>query len=325
MDRDEMNRNRKQSRDRERDRNPDRRQDRNPDRRQGRNPDRSRRRPPDRERDRMSDAERNKRQKLRRAKEKKKQKKRELRQRRLRRLAAVIKLILKILLVLVIIAAIAFVYIKSSYKLKNIEVTGTDHYTDAEMVDIVTGGKSYGNTLLFIAESRLHPAENITFIDKIDVEYVDRNSVNITVYEKAMAGCMEYNGQYAYFDGDGIVLELSDEKLDDVPCIEGLSSDDVEQGKKLAVGDDGLFQKILTMTQLIYKNDIAVDRITYDENQELILHKGDIQIKLGSSGNMESKLMNLDTILSKLEGRKGTLDMSNYTEASGNAIFRENK
>ena len=207
--------------------------------------------------------------------------------------ARIFKIVLKILLILVVLCAIAFVYIRTCYKLKSIKVTGTDHYTDQQMVDIVTGGKDYGNT--------------------------------ITVYEKAMAGCIKYNDQYAYFDGDGIVLEISDAKLDDVPCIEGLTSDSVEQGKKLDVGDSGFFQEILTMTQLIYKSGIQIDKITYDTDQNLILHKDGIKIRIGDGENLETKFMNLESILESVKGKKGTLDMSNYSESQRNVIFKENK
>ena len=241
------------------------------------------------------------------------------------KVARIFKIVLKILLILVVLCAIAFVYIRTCYKLKSIKVTGTDHYTDQQMVDIVTGGKDYGNTLLFILESRLNPAQDVTFIDKIDVTYVNRNSVEITVYEKAMAGCIKYNDQYAYFDGDGIVLEISDAKLDDVPCIEGLTSDSVEQGKKLDVGDSGFFQEILTMTQLIYKSGIQIDKITYDTDQNLILHKDGIKIRIGDGENLETKFMNLESILESVKGKKGTLDMSNYSESQRNVIFKENK
>ena len=253
------------------------------------------------------------------------QEKLERRKKRRERAARVFKVILRILLVVIVIALIAFAIVNSCYKLKKIEVSGTDHYTDQQLEDIVSGGKKYNNTLFFLLNNRINPPGELTFIDKIDVSYVNRNTVAITVYEKAMAGCIKYGDKYAYFDGDGIVLEISDEKLDDVPCIEGLTSDSVEQGKKLSVGDDSFFQEILTMTQLIFKNDIQIDKITYDSKQNLILHKDGIKIKIGNADNLESKFMNLESILSTLKGKKGTLDMSNYSASDGNVIFKENK
>ena len=254
-----------------------------------------------------------------------KQERLERRKQRRERAAKVFLIILRVLLVLIVIAAISAAIINSCYKLKKINVSGTDHYTDQQMEDIVSGGKKYSNTLLFILNNKINPPGDVTFIDKIDVSYVNRNTVSITAYEKAMAGCIEHNGKYAYFDGDGIVLEISDKKLDDVPCIEGLTSDRVEQGKKLSVGDNSFFQEILTMTQLIYKNEIQIDKITYDNKQNLILHKDGIKIRIGNSDNLESKFMNLENILSTLKGKKGTLDMSNYSASDGNVIFKENK
>lgn len=258
-------------------------------------------------------------------KKKAKEAKKKQRQERMKKLAVVGKVMVKVLAVLVVICLAALIYIRMCYKLSNIEVSGTDHYTDKEMVDIVTNGKDYGNTLLFLFESRINPPENVTFIDKIDVSYVDRNSVKITVYEKAMAGCIEVNGQYAYFDNEGIVLDVSDEKLDGVPCIENLTSETCEKGSRLSVGDDEFFQEILTITQQIAKSNIEIDKITYDDNQNLILHKGSIKIKLGSADNIEEKFVNLENMLEKLDGKKGTLDLSNYTGNTGNAIFKENK
>ena len=254
-----------------------------------------------------------------------KQERLERRKQRREKAAKAFLIILRVFLVLIVIAAISAAIINSCYKLKKINVSGTDHYTDQQMEDIVSGGKKYSNTLLFILNNKINPPGDVTFIDKIDVSYVNRNTVSITVYEKAMAGCIEHNGKYAYFDGDGIVLEISDKKLDDVPCIEGLTSDRVEQGKKLSVGDNSFFQEILTMTQLIYKNEIQIDKITYDNKQNLILHKDGIKIRIGNSDNLESKFMNLENILSTLKGKKGTLDMSNYSASDGNVIFKENK
>lgn len=254
-----------------------------------------------------------------------KQEKLERRKQRREKAARVLRVLIRVMLVVIVIGAIALAVINSSYRLKNIKVSGTDHYTDQQMEEIVTGGRKIKNTLFFLLNNRINPPGDVTFIDKIDVSYVNRNTISIMVYEKAMAGCIKTGDKYAYFDGDGIVLEISDKKLDDVPCIEGITSDSVEQGKKLTVGDNSFFQEVLTMTQLILKNNIQIDKITYDDKQNLILHKDGIKIKIGNADNLESKFMNLENILSTLKGKKGTLDMSNYSASDGSVIFKENK
>ena len=204
------------------------------------------------------------------------------------------KILLIILGALLLICLSAYVYILKCYSLTKIQVSGNVHYTEDEIIDIVTKGKKADNTLFFYLDNRMHPVEDVTFIDKFQIEVIGRHTITITVYEKSMAGCVSYMDQYIYFDNDGRVLETSSEKLEDVPCIQGLKFDRIVVGEKLPV-------------------------------TKIILYKDKIKIELGSGSGLEDKLMNLESILSKLEGKSGTLDLSDYSASSGNAIFKENK
>ena len=177
----------------------------------------------------------------------------------------------------------------------------------------------------FYIENKLHPVEDVTFVDKFQIEVIGKHTVTITVYEKSMAGCVIYMDQYIYFDNDGRVLETSAEKLPDVPCIQGLKFDRIVVGEKLPVTNDAMFQEILTMTQLIDKNELLIDEIRFNSDNEIVLYKDKIKIELGSGTGLEDKLMNLESILAKLEGKSGTLDLTDYTAGTGNAIFKENK
>ena len=231
---------------------------------------------------------------------------------------------LGILAGLVIICLAGYIYIIKTYNLTKIQVTGNIHYTEDEIIEIVTNGKSIDNTVVFYLENKFNPVEDVTFVDKFEIEIIGKHTVTITVYEKSMAGCVMYMDQYVYFDDEGTVLETSSEKLEDVPCIEGLTFSQIVIGEKLPVENTDMFQEILTMTQLIDKNDLLIDGIRYNSSSEIILYKDDIKIELGNGENLEDKLMNLESILTKLEGKSGTLDMSDYTASSGNAIFKEN-
>ncbi len=237
----------------------------------------------------------------------------------------ILKIIAIVFGILVFIALSAIIYIRSAYKLDKIQVTGSEHYTDEEIISIVTNDKSVDNTVMFYLENKLHPIENVTFIDKFDIEIIGKNTITITVYEKSMAGCVMYMDQYVYFDDDGVVLETSAEKLPDIPCIQGLSFNSIVVGEALPVKDKKMFQNILTMTQLIEKNDLIINEIRFNGDEEIILRKDNIKIQLGQGTNLEDKLMNLGSILGELQGKTGTLDMSNYDANDGNAIFKENK
>ncbi len=234
------------------------------------------------------------------------------------------KIFFGLILILLIAAGVFYNKIKTDYELKKIQVSGNEHYTDAEIVAFVTEGKNTDNTLFFIYEYKKNPVENITFIDKFVIEMIDNNTITITVYEKTMAGCVAYMDSYVYFDDEGTVLDISSEHLEDVPCIAGLSFSSIVIGDKLPVEDKDLFQNILTMTQLIEKNQLIIDEIRYNTSGEIFLYKDDIKIELGDGDNLEDKMMNLAAILETVEGRSGTLDMSDYTATTGNAIFKAN-
>ena len=42
----------------------------------------------------------------------------------------------------------------------------------------------------------------VPFVEKMDVSVVDPHTIKIEVYEKALAGYVEYLGHYMYFDKD---------------------------------------------------------------------------------------------------------------------------
>ena len=167
--------------------------------------------------------------------------------------------------------------------------------------------------------------KDIPFIAKLDVEYVNVHKITITVYEKAMAGCVEYMNSYVYFDQDGYVLEISQRKLEDAPCISGMSFDTMELHEKLPIEDEARFKTILTLTQLIQKYDLIIDSIRFTTENEIILQHKDIRIEVGDGSILERQLVDLGQILEGLKGKKGILDMRDFEVMNGKASFKPEK
>ena len=69
--------------------------------------------------------------------------------------------------------------------------------------------------------------EDIPFIQAMDVTIEAKDTIRITVYEKALAGYVSYLGQCVYFDKDGIVVETSTEETVGIPQVTGLKYDHV--------------------------------------------------------------------------------------------------
>lgn len=211
------------------------------------------------------------------------------------------------------------------FRINEIEVTGNKHYTDEQIKDFVLENGYIDNTILLMLKNKIRPVEDVPFIAKLDVEYVNVHKITITVYEKAMAGCVEYMNSYVYFDQDGYVLEISQRKLEDAPCISGMSFDTMELHEKLPIDDEARFKTILTLTQLIQKYELIIDSIRFTTENEIVLQYKDIKIEVGDGSILERQLVDLGQILDGLKGKKGTLDMRDFEVMNGKASFKPDK
>ena len=227
--------------------------------------------------------------------------------------------------IIAVVLVIAIIILVTCFHINEIEVTGNRHYTKEQVKDFVLENGYVDNTVLLMLKNKIKPIENIPFIAKLDVEYVNAHKITITVYEKAMAGCVEYMNSYVYFDQDGYVLEMSGRKLEDAPCITGMSFESMELHEKLPIQDETRFKLILTLTQLIQKYDLIIDSIRFTSEGEIVLQHEDIRIEMGDGSILERQLIDLDQILEGLKGKKGTLDMRDFEVMNGKASFKPDK
>ena len=114
----------------------------------------------------------------------------------------------------------AYIYIVNNYTVTTIYVEGNIHYTNEEIIEMVIGDGMYGNNSLFLSlKYRDKGIDNVPFIQTMDVTVETKDTIRITVYEKALAGYVAYLGRYVYFDKDGIVVETSLEKTEGIPQV----------------------------------------------------------------------------------------------------------
>ena len=227
----------------------------------------------------------------------------------------------KIAIVLLALVLGVIIYL-NTFKLKEIKVSDCE-YADEELIIALVEEKAYAdNTLALCLSCKFKPIEDIPFVDKIEIDYLSKNSVSVTVYEKALAGCVDYMNSYIYFDKDGIVLESSGNIMPDVPFIKGLEFDRWEVGKKLPIEDERKFKAILNVTQLIEKYELDIDGIKFTASNELVLTHDKITIELGEGEYLEIQMMNLGSILEGLEGKEGTLNMKDFDSENATASFK---
>lgn len=216
-----------------------------------------------------------------------------------------------------------YFYIVKNYTITTVYVEGNIHYTNEEIMDMVMGGRYGDNSLFLSMKYRDKGIDNIPFIQTMDVSIEAKDTVRITVYEKALAGYVFYLGRYVYFDKDGIVVETSEEKTAGIPQVTGLPFDYVVLHEALPVEKPEVFDDILNISQQLSKYSLSADKIYFDSNYQVTLIFGDAKIAIGDSQDIDEKIMTLQYLLPSLVGKSGTLDMREYSEDTTTYSFEQ--
>lgn len=199
-------------------------------------------------------------------------------------------------------------------RVKHVVIEGVNHYTEEEIKEKLFVKPTDHITLLFYLRQKITKDKEIPFIEKIDYEMVDKNTIKIRVYEKLVIGCVEVMGGYMYFDKDGIIVESSNERVDGVPLILGLKYDQVMLHQPLKVQKSTLFDTILNMTKLIQSHKLSVQTIQFNSSYEVTLEANGSVVLLGSREFYDEQLAALTSILEQAGNKKYTFDLRNYSK-----------
>ena len=224
-------------------------------------------------------------------------------------------------LLLVAVLVSGYEYILHHYTVTTVYVEGNVHYTNEEIIEMVMGGRFGHNSLFLSLKYKDKGMEDIPFIQTMDVSIETNDTIRINVYEKALAGYVSYLGRYVYFDKDGIVVETSTEETTGVPQVTGLVFDHVILHERLPVEDPEVFDKVLNITQQLSRYSMSADKIYFDSDYNVTLLFGEARVALGNDRFVDEKIMKLQYIMPDLIGKKGTLDMREYSEDTKSYSF----
>ena len=229
------------------------------------------------------------------------------------------------LIILCVLAVLTFVLslVYTFFQLKKIEVVGNVFTPSEDVIAWIKQDDFSDNTLYVWLKYNNDRTEQISSVESTEVKLINPNSVVIQINEKEMAGRLDYNGQYIYFDENGIASLISSEVLEDVPHIEGIKlSEDVILGERLSVENEEVFSQISELSGYIEDHDLDPDIMLCDETG-ITLCFGEIKVMLGTDGYKE-KTAQILPLLTKLdeeyEGQAGTFHMENYK--AGNTTIR---
>lgn len=210
-------------------------------------------------------------------------------------------------------------------KVREVTVIGNEYYTKEQIADLIIEDGYKRNTLYLYLRYRYGKHPEIPFIDTFEVKIDSFDSVTIRVYEKSIVGYVRYLGKNVYFDKDGIVVESSEELVEGVPMISGLSFKQLAMHKALDVEDERIFDNILSITQLLSKYELSPDEIRFGSTDDLYLQLGDVRVALGAGEHLDEKVARLKQLEEDLKDKSGTLHMENYTDESNHISLEKAK
>lgn len=221
----------------------------------------------------------------------------------------------------IIIIGLAVFYILHFCRVTAVKVDGNIHYSNDEITKMVMDGPLGDNTVYLYLKYRDREIKDVPFIETMSVTIESQNTIKITVYEKSLAGYVEYMDRYLYFDRTGTVVESSQIRTPGIVQVTGLDFDHAILYEPLPVSDPAIFERVLDTSLLLNKYSLDADRIHFARNGSLILYFGGVEVYVGDDAFINEKIMVLPDIISKLEGQKGVIDLSDYE--SGDAITFE--
>lgn len=132
---------------------------------------------------------------------------------------------IRIIIVLCVINVLllVFYFLLTHFAVKNVIVDGNKHYSAKEIQSMIMTGYFGDNSLYLSLKYKNKEVEGIPFVETMDVVVQSNDTIKITVYEKALAGYVEYLGRYLYFDNEGVIVEVAKVTTKGIPQVTGLS------------------------------------------------------------------------------------------------------
>lgn len=229
-----------------------------------------------------------------------------------------------VFLFLLILAAGAFVAVEV-FTVETVEVVGSELYPDEAIEEWLLDDEYSANSLYVFFKYKFQDPKELAFVESADVSLKPPHTLHITVHEKELMGriYVDTMGQNAYFDKEGMVVEMSSEEIKGVPKITGMDIDKIELHEKLPIKGNSVLRTLLSLTQILKKYEMAPKSIKYGAEGSYTLKFGKISVMLGQAEDFNAKVSRLSQILPKLDGQKGTLHLESWSENTTDITFEK--
>ena len=209
----------------------------------------------------------------------------------------------------------------TTYEVKSVEIHGNTKYSDDEVKDMVLTGAFANNTVLapfFCSEKGV---EGQYLVDSWTVTQLSKDSLAINFNEKKPVGCISYLDSYIYFDRNGIFVDASMNKEEQIPYFNGIQVGKVVENEKLPIKGKTVLSAAVTLATIFQKDEALPEYVTFDEKGQVSLVYDKVTVSLGRNEYIEDKMARAQAILPLIEGKEGTLHLESITETAKQVTF----
>jgi len=225
------------------------------------------------------------------------------------------------ILVMLIAAAITAVYFTCN--VRTVRVTGSSLYTSQEIAEqVISDDTQLMHNSVFLTVLYMTPwAPKIPFVESVRVSLDSPESITITVKDMDIAGYIPYAGKNLYFSADGIVLENSPLTVKNAAFVTGLTITKGEIGSRMEAENAGGLDLVLSALEILKKYELHTESIYLGKTGGVTMYLDQIKVQLGRT-DFELKISKIAQIYPYLEGRSGTINMTNYSSSDENIILK---
>lgn len=169
---------------------------------------------------------------------------------------------LRFIICVAIIAGVIYALQSSLFYVTDIEVTGNQFYTKAQIIEM--SGLETGKNLFF--EVKTKPARDALlstpYIRVAKLTKVPRGTIKIELTERVEYAAIPSEEGFVLIDKEGMVLSVS-EKQPQLPLLEGMNIITMEPGKPLAIEQSYLLTDTLALLNAVDETDLYFSRVYF--------------------------------------------------------------
>lgn len=228
----------------------------------------------------------------------------------------------------ILLGIVVFVCTSKLFKICKIEIIGNNQISQEAIIKLSELKLEKNIFLSNISKAEKQIKQN-PYVKEVDVKRELPDKIKIEIIEKQKVYMLEFDGNYAYLDIEGYVLEITTTKLDNTINLQGFLTpkEDIVAGKYLIEKDLEKLedtQKIINSAEKnLFKDKISGINITNKNYYTLTLQALKKIVYIGDISNLPTKMLRTKDILDKTMDKEGKIFVNGNFNKGFDPYFRE--